>query len=49
MAKSQKIYNAFNPHKIHKSFAGHQLNAASRKSLKIQASCIAKRRTLLNL
>ena len=31
----QKIGNAFN---LHKSFSGRQLNAASRKSLKIQAS-----------
>ena len=31
--------NVFNPHK---SFPGRQLNGASRKSLEIQASCIAK-------
>ena len=45
IAKSPKIRNVFNPHK---SFPGGQLNAASRKSLEIQASCIAKQRTLLN-
>ena len=33
---------------IIKSFPGRQLNAASRKCLEIQASCIAKQRTLLN-
>ena len=43
MAKSPKIGNVFNPHK---SFPGRQLNAASRKSLEIQASSLAKRRTL---
>ena len=45
IAKSPKISNVF---KLHKSFPGRQLNAASRKTLEIQASCIAKRRTLLN-
>ena len=35
IAKSSKIGNVFNPHK---SFPGRQLNAASRKSLEIQAS-----------
>ena len=44
-SKISKIGNVFNPHK---SFPGRQLNAASRKSLEIQASCIAKQRTLLN-
>ena len=43
MQEVQKIGNAFNLHKI---FSGRQLNAASRKSLKIQASSIAKRRIL---
>ena len=45
IAKSPKIRNVFNPHK---SFPGRQLNAASRKSLEIQASSLAKRRTLSN-
>ena len=41
-----RIYNhnlhyVFNPHK---SFPGGQLNDASRKSLEIQASCIAKKK-----
>ena len=43
IAKSPKIGNVFNPHK---SFPGRQLNAALR--LEIQASSVAKRRTLLN-
>ena len=38
-----KIGNVFSPHK---RFAGRQLNAASPKSLEIQASSLAKRRTL---
>ena len=37
--------NVFNSHK---GFPGRQLNAASRKSLEIQASSLAKRRTLSN-
>ena len=45
MANSQKISNVFNPHK---SFPGRQLNVASRKSLEIQASSMAKQRTLRN-
>ena len=45
MQEVKKIGNAFN---LYKSFSGRQLNAASRKSLKIQASSIAKRRTLSN-
>ena len=42
-SSSGKISNVFDPRK---SFPGHQLNAASRKSLEIQASSIAKQRTL---
>ena len=45
MAKSPKICNVFNPHT---SFSGLQLNAASRKSLEIHVSFLAKRRTLSN-
>ena len=43
--QSQKISNVFSPHK---SFPGRQLNAASCKSLEIQASSIAKWRTRLS-
>ena len=43
IAKSPKIGNVFKPHK---SFPGRQLNAVSRKNLEIQASSLAKRRTL---
>ena len=45
IAKSPKIHNVFNPHK---SFPSCQLNAVSHKNLEIQASCIAKQRTILN-
>ena len=45
IAKSPKIGIVFKPHK---GFPGGQLNAASRKSLEIQASSLAKRRTLSN-
>ena len=40
--------NTRNVFDLHKSFPGRQLNASSRKSLEIQAFCIAKQRTLLN-
>ena len=43
--RSPKMRNVFNPHK---SFPGRQLKGASRKSLEIQASCIAKQRIPLN-
>ena len=42
IAKSLKLRNVFNPHK---SFPGRQPNALLRKSLEIEASCIAKQRT----
>ena len=46
MFRQQNLQKSvFNPHK---SFPGNQLNASSCKSLEIQASCIAKQRTLLN-
>ena len=45
IVKSPKIGNVFNPHKC---FPGRRLNDASRKSLEIQASSVAKRRTLSN-
>ena len=41
IAKSEKFGNVFNSH-------SRQLNAASRKSLEIQASSVAKQRTLAN-
>ena len=44
-SKISQIGNVFNPHK---SLPGRQLNAASRKSIEIQTSSIAKRRTLSN-
>ena len=46
--KSMEFLGAFSHGNPHKSFRGRQLNAASRKSLEIQASCIVKQRTLLN-
>ena len=45
MTKSPKIRDGFNPLK---SFPDRQPNAASRKRLEIQASCIAKQIILLN-